>query len=89
MEKFGKTPNFSGKHPFYSSFQNPSENSVIHYSRLLLLELACLKHQVSLELVRRSQQFAYTFNVEIHPRLEQRWLKLLNSKHGPQSDFFM
>ena len=31
MEKFGKTPNFSGKHPFYSSFQNPSENSVIHY----------------------------------------------------------
>ena len=53
------------------------------------LELACLEHQGSLELVRRSQQFPYTFNVKIHPRLEQRWLELSNSKHGPQGDFFM
>ena len=40
------------------------------------LELACLEHQGSLELVRRSQQFPYIFNVKIHPRLEQRWLEL-------------
>ena len=51
------------------------------------LELACLEHQGSLELVRRSRQFAYTFNVKLHPRLEQRWLELSNSKHGPQGDF--
>ena len=25
-EKYGKTPNFSGKQHFYSYFQNPSEN---------------------------------------------------------------
>ena len=35
------------------------------------LELACLEHQGSLELVRRSRQFPYTFNVKIHPKLEQ------------------
>ena len=51
------------------------------------LELACLEHQGLLELVRRSRQIPYTFNVEIHPRLEQRWLELSNSKHGPQDDF--
>ena len=51
------------------------------------LELACLEHQESLEHIRRSQQFPYTFNVKIHPRLEQRWLELSNSKHGPQGDF--
>ena len=51
------------------------------------LELACLEHQRSLELVRRSRQFPYTFNVKIHPRFEQRWLELSNSKHGPQGDF--
>ena len=28
IEKYGKTPNFSGKQHFYSYFQNPSENSV-------------------------------------------------------------
>ena len=38
---------------------------------LWLLELACLKHQGLLELVRRSRQFPYIFNVKIHPRLEQ------------------
>ena len=56
---------------------------------LWLLELACLKHQGSLELFRRSRQFPYSFNVKIHPRLEQRWLELSNSKYGPQGDFFM
>ena len=35
------------------------------------LELACLEHQGSLELVRQSRQFPYTFIVKIHPRLEQ------------------
>ena len=29
VEKYGKTPNFSGKQHFYSYFQNPSENSVL------------------------------------------------------------
>ena len=29
IEKYGKTPNFSGKQHFYSYFQNPSENSVL------------------------------------------------------------
>ena len=53
------------------------------------LELACLEHQVSLELGRRSRQFPYIFNVKIHPRLEQRWLELSNSKHGPQGAFLM
>ena len=51
------------------------------------LELACLEHQGSLELVRWSWQFPYTFNVKIHPRFEQRWLELSSSKHGPQGDF--
>ena len=27
IEKYGKTPTFSGKQHFYSYFQNPSENS--------------------------------------------------------------
>ena len=27
IEKYGKTPNFSGKQHFYCYFQNPSENS--------------------------------------------------------------
>ena len=35
------------------------------------LELACLEHQGSLELVCRSRQTPYTFNVKIHPWLEQ------------------
>ena len=35
----------------------------------------------------RSRQFPHTFNVKIHSRLEQRWLELSNSKHGPQGDF--
>ena len=29
IEKYGKTPIFSGKLHFYSYFQNPSENSVV------------------------------------------------------------
>ena len=33
IEKYGKTPNFSGKQHFYSYFQNPSENSV-YYNRI-------------------------------------------------------
>ena len=67
----------------------------IHYTvKLWSLEPACLEHQGSLELVRRSWQFPYTFDVKIYPRLEQRWLEqrlleLSNSKHGPQGDFFM
>ena len=51
------------------------------------LELARLEHQGSLEIVRRLLQFSYTLNVKIHPRLEQRWLELSNSKRGPQDDF--
>ena len=35
------------------------------------LVLACLEHQGSLELVSWPRQFPYTFNVKIHPRLEQ------------------
>ena len=53
------------------------------------LELACLEHQGSLEPVRQSLQFPYTFNVKIHPRLEQWWLELSNSKHDPQGNFLM
>ena len=60
---------------------------LIRTVELWSLELACLEHQESLELIRRSQQFPYTFNVKIHHRLEQRWLKLSNSKHCPQGDF--
>ena len=52
-------------------------------------ELACLKHQGSLKLVRRSRRFPHTFNVKIHPRLEQRWLELLHSKHGQHGNFLM
>ena len=32
IEKYGKTPIFSGKQHFYSYFQNPSENSVSVYT---------------------------------------------------------
>ena len=59
----------------------------IYTGELWSLELACLEHQGLLELVRRSRQFPYIFNVKIHPRLEQWWLELSNSKHGPQGDF--
>ena len=58
-----------------------------HTVELWSLELACLEHQGSLELVGRSRQFPYTLNVKIHPRLEQRWLELSNSTNGPQGDF--
>ena len=44
-------------------------HEVYYTVELWLLELACLEHQGSLELVHRSQQFPYTFNVKIHPRL--------------------
>ena len=50
------------------------QKSFLHTVELWSLELACLEHQGSLELVRLSRQFPYTFNVKIHPRLEQRWL---------------
>ena len=50
------------------------------------LELACLEHQGSLELVRRSRQFPCTFSVKIHPRLEQLWLELKARSAGR---FFM
>ena len=65
----------------------PSDSSGKYTVELWSLELACLEHQGSLELVRRSRQTPYTFNVKIHPWLEQRWLELSNSKHGPQGDF--
>ena len=51
------------------------------------LELACLKHHGSLELIYQSWQIPYIFNVKIHPRVEQRWLELSYSKHGPQGNF--
>ena len=66
-----------------------THNKIMSTVELWSLELACLEHQGSLELVRRSQQFPHTLNVKIHPRLEQGWLELSNSKHGPQGDFFM
>ena len=50
------------------------------------LELACLEHQGSLELVRRSPQFPYTFNVQYTPGSDSNGS---NSKHGAQGDFFM
>ena len=70
-------------------FKGTLETHMHNSIELWSLELACLEHQGLLELVRRSRQFPYTFNVKIHPRLEQRWLKLSKSKHSPQSDFFM
>ena len=70
-----------------------STNTIVLYKlntvKLWLLKLTGLKHQGSVELARQSQQFPYTFNVKIQPRLEQRWLELSNSKHGPQGNFFM
>ena len=60
---------------------------IMNTVELWSLELACFEHQGSLELVRWSRQFPYTFNVKIPLRLEQRWLELSNSKHGPQGDF--
>ena len=69
--------------------QKASESNAhhLHTVELWSLELACLEHQGSLELVRQSRQFPYTFNVKIHHSLEQRWLELSTSKHGPQGDF--
>ena len=61
--------------------------SIQYTVKLWSLELACLEHRGSLELVRWSLQFSYTFNVKMYPRLEQRWLELSNSKRGPQGDF--
>ena len=59
----------------YQEFQAPQKIFEIlatpNTVELWSLELACLEHQGSLELVRRSRQFPYTFNVKIHPRLEQ------------------
>ena len=43
---------------------------------LWLLELVCLKHHGSLELIRQSIQFPFIFDVKMHPRLEQQWLEL-------------
>ena len=68
-------------------YQQPMTGNYIYTVELWSLELACLEHQGSLEHVHRSRQFPFTFNVKIHLRLEQRWLELSNSKHGPQGDF--
>ena len=65
-----------------------NRRSVFIYTvELWSLELACVEHQGSLELICPYRQFPYTFNVKIHPRLEQRCLELSNSKHGPRGDF--
>ena len=61
-------------------------NIIVFTVELWSLDLACLEHQGSLELVRLSRQFPYTFNVRIHPRLEQRWLELKARSAG---QFFM
>ena len=53
-----------------------SQPQLLNTVELWSLELACLEHQGSLKLVCRSWQFPYTFNVKIHPRLEQRSLEL-------------
>ena len=66
-----------------------STHIILNTVELWSLELACLEHQASLELVRPSRQLPYTFNVKILPRLEQRWLQLSNTKHSPQGDFSM
>ena len=44
---------------------------VVSTVELWSLELACLEHQGSLKLVCWSWQFRFTFNVKMHPRLEQ------------------
>ena len=50
IEKYGKTPNSSGKQHFYSYFQNPSENSVIHsVGRFYEYPLICFKIQFRTE----------------------------------------
>ena len=41
VEKYGKTPNFSGKQHFYSYFQNPSENSA---KKLMFNQLNFIKY---------------------------------------------
>ena len=68
---------------------NVKRTYYVYTVKLWSLEPACLEHQGSLELVRQSWQFPYTFDVKIYPRLEQRWLELSNSKHGPKGNFFM
>ena len=43
IQKYGKTPNFSGNQHFYSYFQNPSENSVKTHSTSQDLCSTCVK----------------------------------------------
>ena len=50
--------------------------------KLWSLELACLEHHGSLELICQSRQSPYIFNVKIHPRVEQRWLELKTRTAG-------
>ena len=43
IEKYGKTPTFSGRQHFYSNFQNPSENPVgLHCMPISLLGVLCI-----------------------------------------------
>ena len=80
----GHSPSKIEIQPVEKIIYDPNSSTTV---KLWSLELACLEHQGSLELVRRSRQFLYTFNDKIYPRLEQRWLELSNSKHGPYGDF--
>ena len=70
--------NLSAGQSFPDQAHHPQK--IIYTVELWSLELACLEHQGSLELVPRPRQFPHTFNVKIHHRLEQRWLELSNSK---------
>ena len=62
-------------------------NRITTTVELWSLELACLEHHGWLELICQSRQIPCIFNVKIHPRLEQQWRELSNSKHGPQCNF--
>ena len=82
MEKYGKTPNFSGRQHFYSYFQNPSENSdTLYYdcshidhlhpifcAHLIYLFLnVALKHSyVYILCVELRHCFAYTTYSKLH-----------------------
>ena len=65
----------------------PPPRKITSYSRTLVARTRLSRTPGSLELVHRSRQFLYTFNDKIYHRLEQRWLELSNSKHGPYGDF--
>ena len=76
----------TGFYPWKSHKKFSGVVGKLHTVKLWSLELACLEHQGSLELIRRSRQFPYTFNVKIHPRVEQQWLELKARSAGR---FFM